>query len=91
MKIDDVIDLVLEKTNIKINKSKVASIIGLKRQSVSRYNKLDFPEKHIRAIENYFNFSLAPRSSDTKILQKDDNIMHVKVPKGTKVLVEFEE
>lgn len=92
MKLDELINLVLEKTNIKISNAQAAKIMGISRQSVGRYNEADLPERHVRAIENHFKFSLAPKNSlNTLPLQSPDNIMHIKVPKGTKVLIEYED
>jgi hypothetical protein len=91
MKLKEVIILILERTNIRTNYSQVAKILGISRQSVSRYKEVDLSERYIRAIESHFKFSLAPKLPNTQGLQKTDNIMHLKVPKGIKeVLLEIE-
>ena len=67
----------------------MADILGIAKQNISRYKAVDLPERHIKAIENYFNFSLAEPLQPS--LQNDDNILSIKLKKGQILRVEYED
>lgn len=89
MNANQVIDYVLAKTNIKLTYSRLAEILGIAKQNISRYKAVDLPERHIKAIENHFKFSLAEPLQVP--LQNDDNTLTIKLKKGQKLHVEYED
>lgn len=89
MNANQVIDYVLAKTNIKLTYSRLAEILGIAKQNISRYKAVDLPERHIRAIENHFNFSLSEPLQTS--LQNDDNVLSIKLKKGQVLKVEYDE
>lgn len=89
MNANQVIDYILAKTNIKLTYSRLAEILGIAKQNISRYKAVDLPERHIKAIENYFNFSLSEPLQSS--LQNDDNVLSIKLKKGQILKVEYED
>lgn len=89
MNANQVIDYILAKTNIKLTYSRLAEILGIAKQNISRYKSTDLPERHIKAIEDYFKFSLSDPLH--KCLQNDDKILSIKLKKGQILQVEYED
>ena len=87
MNANQVIDYVLARTNIKLTYSRLAEILGIAKQNISRYKNVDLPERHIKAIEKHFNFSLL----DSKYLPNENGILSIKLKKGQVLHVEYDD
>lgn len=87
MNAKQVIEYVLARTNIKLTYSKLAEILGIAKQNISRYKDVDLPERHIKTIEKYFNFSL----TDSKYFVSENGVLSIKLKKGQILHVEYDD
>lgn len=88
MNAQQVIDCILARTNIKLTYSRLAEILGIAKQNISRYKNTDLPERHIKTIEKHFNFSLPPSSY---FQNSNKDILSIKLKKGQILHVEYDD
>lgn len=89
MNANQAIEYILSKTNVKLTYSRLAEILGIAKQNISRYKNSDLPERHIKAIETYFKLSLS--EPVTNCLYSDNPVVVVKLKKGQILQVQYED
>ena len=81
----------LLKTNI--SQTELADILGYKRQVINNRaaRNSSFSKEEIEKIENYYHLDLFAKSTNNNQIVITGNIMRIKVPKGTTLVVEYED
>jgi IS30 family transposase len=93
MNINDVIEALQKLTKTKITQIEIGRAINKTRSDISLKAKRgsDLKLSDIKKLEDYFDVDLINCRPRSQTIEMDGNIMRIKILKGQKLLIEYDE
>ncbi|MCI5824552.1 MAG: hypothetical protein MRZ90_06400 [Candidatus Gastranaerophilales bacterium] len=92
MKYNELIEKLLITTKHNVTQVEIGNILNVSRQLINKraIRNSTFSDDEIRKIEEFYNVDFKSNTNNNQIVITG-NIMRIKVPKGTTLVVEYED